>query len=169
VITYPHKEREYIFDTIKREGFDIKPYCPMVRASATSRGLVRIGKKPLLFNYMFWRYDLEEYPHELLVAYLPFRMVRFGGKPRFITSKELSRVKRMVKSQESKFDKMRDDVDFLRKFIGSNVLVRDGVFTGLMGKVIDARRQGQLIIELLVFNRPIGCEVSVEYVEFVRS
>jgi transcription antitermination factor NusG len=169
VITYPTKRRELIFEAIKDEKFDIKPYCPMVKVAKSFKGIVKMEDKSLFFNYMFFLYDWDEIPQVDIKKYLEIRHLYFNGKPAFITGKEIQKVKRIVRSQNSKFDRIRDDVKFLRKYIGQKVLVRDGAFTGLVGIISDARHKGKLVVELMIFSRPISCEVSVEYVEFIRS
>jgi transcription antitermination factor NusG len=169
VVTYSSKQRELILDTISDEGFDMKIYCPMVKVSSSRKGIVKIKDKALFYNYMFCLYDRDKITDRVIRELLPMRHLRIGGNPRFISGKEIQKIKRLVKSLDGNFDKMRDDVRYLRKMIGRMIIVRDGALTGLIGKIVDARHKGKLVVELLVFSRPIKCEVAVEYVEFTTG
>lgn len=169
VVTYQTKRRDLIFEAIKDEKLAIKPYCPMIKVAKSFKGIIKIEDKSLFFNYMFFLYDWDAISQADIKKYLEIRHLYFNGKPAFISGKDIQRVKRIVKSQDSKFDRIRDDVKFLRKYIGQKVLVRDGALTGLIGIISDARHKGKLIVDLMIFSRPISCEVSVEYVEFIRS
>jgi len=173
VVMYPVKELDEILDTIKREQFNIKVYCPMVKVSTSRNGIIKIVDKPLYFNYMFWRYDMEELPYQYLKEYIPFCLLRRkyakdkNNNICYVKSNLLSRIKNDVKRLNNSFDRLRNNVYFLRGFIGKSVIIKDGVFTGLFGTVVDARKSGELVVEIFVFNRPINCEISVEYVDFV--
>lgn len=170
---YPTKLRDELLATIKKKGLDILVYCPMVKSSEARKGLIKSVARPLFFNYMFWYYDLDLLPYDTMSQYMKFRLLRFPNKekhmvPQHLTPKEISRIKKSVSSHNSQFDRLRTDISTLRKYIGWKVVVRDGAFTGMVGKVSDVRKTGMLDVELSVFNRPISCEMSVEYVEFVR-
>lgn len=169
VVLYPRKRYDDILDTIKREDFDIRTYCPMVDVVETKKGIIKVVKKPLMFNYMFWLFDMEVHPYSELKRYLPFRLLRFNGDPCCLTPAEIRAIKNKVKSLNGNFEKMRRDAKYLRNFIGKKVSIRDGAFSGMVGIIDDSLRAGMVVVELLVFNRPVKCELSIDYLEFING
>jgi len=173
VVIYPAKLRDELIATIKRKKLDIKVYCPIVHVAESRKGLIKIVESPLFFNYMFWYYDLEALPYDELSNIMHFSLLKFPNDkkymtPRYLTGKEVGRIEKVVLSYDNKFNRLRTDVKFLRKYIGWKVMVRDGAFTGMIGTISDVRKTGTLSIGLLIFNRPIKCDMAVEYVEFVK-
>lgn len=169
MVICPTKERDVIIDSIKRDQLDIKIYCPMIKTSESRNGIVKVISKPLLYGYTFWYYSVDNVPTTLLGERFHVRHLKFGGIPRFVTGREISRIRKVVKQLDGNFDRMMDDVRYLQRMVGRKVTVRDGSFTGLFGRVVDARRRGFLIIEIMIFNRLISCELPVGCVEFVSS
>ena len=165
---YPAKERGNIFDVIEREEFDIVPYCPMVKATTMRNGLVKMVEKPIYLNYMFWKYSHIDLPMRELKKYMKFRILIIGDEYAVLNRDEVKRIRRIEKRENVRFSRVRKDADYLKRFIGSLVSIRDGVFNGMVGKVVGVVRVGMLSVELTIFNRPVTCEISVEYTEIVK-
>jgi len=167
VITYPPKERDRIIEQIGFHGLDMDYYCPMVETVKTDKGRLYFDKKTLLYNYMFLLFNIEDYSYDFLSTLFHFRFVKFGGRPRFITTKDIRRIKKMVRGEDNLFRRIREDVNHLRKYIGRSLIIRDGAFNGMVGVVSDVRKSGMLDVHITIFNRSVVCEVSVDYVEFI--
>jgi transcription antitermination factor NusG len=165
VTTYRVKEYDDIVDAIKRNKFSIKLYRPTIHIAITNNGRVSHEDRPLLFNYMFAQFDPMDVSWNVFGNIVRVRLLRRRGDPQFITGREISRIKAIVKRYNEQFDKARVDPVSLKKYVGKRVIIKDGVFNGLIGKVADSRKAGYLEVELIVFNRPIICEISVDHIE----
>ena len=169
VVIYKVKDYEDIVKAIKREKFPIQVYRPVVQSSISKKGVIHIIERPLLFNYMFWKTKLEVLDLDYMNRCFRFRILKMNGKYTSISGKEISRIKRVVKSQNGKFEKTRTSITYLRKMIGQTIIVRDGVFSGMVGVIKEVRKAGAVMVELMIFSRPILCEISVEYIERASS
>lgn len=169
IVICPTKRRDDIEENIKRNKFDIKTYYPLVKVATTRNGIVKVSEQPLFYNYGFWYYSRDKLPYEHLHQYLPFRLLKLGGMVRSVSTVNIGRMASKVKRINLGFDMMRNSAIHLEKFIGRTVNVHDGVFSGMVGKIVGVKRAGVLVIELVVFNRPMACEVSMEYVEIVSQ
>jgi len=168
VIMFPPKSLDDIKKVIEEEEFDIEIYCPMVQAKSSHNGVINIKEIPMMFNYMFFRYDREILTDAILKEYMPVRVLMISGEARTVRHYQIEFIKLMERGLMNSFHQVRNDEEYIKRFIGWEVVVKDGGFSGLSGEVVGVRKAGVIMVELYIFNRPIVCDLGVDYVEFVQ-
>lgn len=158
---------------LKKNRLPIYMYCPMESYRYMStRHVVTIKSRPLLFNYMFMHYDVREVPSIVFpVAFKGLCRPMLNKKKKEVTIdySEVKRMKLTEKSMQVRFNLELSGKISIKEYVGSTVIVRDGTLSGLCGKVVHARSTGKLIVELHMFDRTIKCDMDAKHVEVVSS
>ena len=171
VTTFSTKMLDEIFRSIEREEYDIEAYCPMMKTTRSVKGIVTITEKPMYLNYMFLKYDVDIpllYSSNI-IRKVPIRFIRRHGDICLIHSREIAKVRAKERFLNNDYEKLHTDRKFLEKYIGRKVVVRDGNFNGMIGLIKDVTKSGFFKIQILIFNRLVDYDISVDYVEITNG
>lgn len=164
VVTFPPSALK----EIKRRTRDIKVtiYCPMVTKRWAVKGVVKEKRTPLLFNYMFLHFDPAKVKLSSIMEVAAVYPVKYGGKVAIVKRNQIVTMKEREKEINTHIIRVRSDADYIRDLVGCDVVIRDGVFDGLDGVVVSVSGPGVVNVEIVIFNRELIYEVSVDRVEF---
>lgn len=171
VVTFAPSKYDEIIKSIEREEFDIEVYCPMITETRASRGIVTTKEVPLYYNYMFLRFDPEIKilnPPELK-KYIPVTFLEFNNKFSTVRSKEIRRIRRKTEALINKLGKRKTSKRYLEKLIGKRVIVRDRNFDGMIGDVVAVPKKGFLTVKIMVFQRLLDYDISIDHLEIING
>lgn len=154
---------------IRDREYDIKLYCPLSYHAIVRRGKLKIKRRPLLFNYMFMRYDLEAFDYKTICELLPVRPLLIGNKTQTVPYSELQRIKLIARGMHREFGtKIKKHKFDAEDYIDKTVQVRDGTLSGVYGRVSDVKRNGVVQVDIFMFNRVLQCDMDVRNVELTE-
>ena len=149
VTTHPHREKQAI-DNLLRQDF--VAYCPLIRKRVRHARRIRDVLRPLFPGYAFvgsrgaqWR---------LIQSTLGVRaLVRFGDQPGYIDGAFIDD----LKAREIDGAIVAASSNYK---LGQNVRMVDGVFDGLIAKIIEMDEKNRLVVLMDFLNRPVRVRID---------
>lgn len=147
IYTYPNLEKRIYKDLITR---NIKAYLPLQYVIRQWSDRKKKLEVPMFPNYLFVNLGNKE-RFKLLKITGILKMITFNGKPAVLTDEEIANIR--------KFEKLEFEVE-PSLVQGDDVLIVDGPFTGLKGKLFSKLGKHRLGVRIQSISQSLSVEVG---------
>ncbi|MGY3051902.1 transcription antitermination factor NusG [Pedobacter sp. UYEF25] len=147
VYTYPNLEKRIYNDLTKR---NIKAYLPLQLVIRQWSDRKKELQVPMFPNYLFVK-SRERERFELLKVAGILKMITFNGKPAVLTEEEINNIR--------KFERLEFEVE-PHLVQGDEVLIVNGPFTGLKGRLFSKRGKHRLGVHIQSIGQSLSIEIE---------
>ncbi|MDB4923292.1 UpxY family transcription antiterminator [Mucilaginibacter sp.] len=146
IYTFPNLEKKILKELIKKS---IKAYLPMQRVIRQWSDRKKELHIPLFPNYVFINTTEKERGNLYNISGI-LKFIVFGGKPAVVSNDEIQNIMRF---ENTAFEVEPNLVQ------GDDVMIINGPFTGLQGKLFSKRGKNRFGIQLKSINQSLSLEV----------
>lgn len=177
-----HGHIDTIKNGIRRLRLPVDYYRPtIIRPRTVGKGIFYV-RQPLYYNYFFLRprveMDIEELQELLPISFVMFRERRRingnGHKCEVdyvaeLPDDQVEAIRRYTQEISESYRARFEGDQFANANVGADVVLVEGAFAGHFGKIIGPASNGQIWIEIIIFDgRPTRFKVNIAYVELVQ-
>ena len=151
VYTYPNLEKRIYNDLIKK---NVEAYLPLHHVIRQWSDRKKELEVPMFPNYLFINFEERERFKLLKIAGV-LKIITFDGKPAILSDEEIENIR--------KFEQLEFEVE-PHLVQGDDVLIVEGPFTGLTGKLFSKMGRHRLGVRIQSISQTLSIEVALSSV-----